>query len=84
MIDLFGMENDTTAELARLDRVERHLRRCGAFDKTVQRELALARELAWMREMKRPSDPCEPLRSRSTAPDGDTAEGSGSADAQQG
>jgi len=27
------MENDTAAELARLDRVERHLRRCDAFDR---------------------------------------------------
>jgi hypothetical protein len=49
-----GMENDTTAELARLDLVERHLQRCGAFDERARRELALARELAWMLGMKRP------------------------------
>jgi hypothetical protein len=43
------MENDTAAELARLDRVERHLRRLDAFSETAQGDLALARELAWKR-----------------------------------
>ena len=58
------MENDTTNELARLDRVERHLRRCGAFDETARSELTLARELASMRGTERPSEPDEPPESQ--------------------
>jgi len=48
------MENDTAAELARLDHVEHHLRRCAAFDETAQSELTFARELTRMRVRKDP------------------------------
>jgi len=79
------MENDPATELARLDRVEWHLRRCGAFDETAKRELALARDLARTRGLERPSEPFEPLESVSAPPDSQgTAGGSGPADAQQG
>jgi hypothetical protein len=69
------MENDTAAELARLDLIERHLRRCGAFDETTQSELALARVMAGTRGMER-SSPCEPLERPRHTPDMLVAEGS--------
>jgi len=45
--DVESVENEAAAELARLDRVERHLRRLDAFSETARIDVALARELAW-------------------------------------
>jgi hypothetical protein len=47
------VECDTAAELARLDRVERQLRRIDALTEGAKRELALARKLAWTRASQR-------------------------------
>ena len=47
------MENDTAAELVRLDRVERHLRRLDALTEGAKRDLALARKLVQKRADQR-------------------------------